>query len=135
MAQPEQLIITFKGGYTMLLFKSGKFRVMGKMVDWSAIPIIREVLREINDEQPDVDIQTMTVVYNYDFKINLLELADLLGCTLDCECFPALQVRKYKPIHINIFSRGKVILCGIREIETVQTIRTELDPVVEFAKI
>jgi TATA-box binding protein (TBP) (component of TFIID and TFIIIB) len=135
LSQPEQLIIKFKAGYTMLLFKSGKFRVMGKMTDWSVIPIIREVLSEIDGEEPDVDIQTMTVVYDYEFKVNLQLLADLLNCSLDCECFPALQIRKYKPVHVNIFSSGKVILCGIREIDTVQRIRDELDPVVTCAKV
>lgn len=135
VSQPEQLVIRFRDGYTMLLFKSGKFRVMGKMTDWSVLPVIYTVLGEISNDVPDVDIQTMTVVYRYDYQVNLLKLADIMGCMLDCESFPALAIRKFKPVHVNVFSSGKVIMCGIRTVDAAESIKAELDPVVIQAKI
>jgi len=128
--QPEQLIIKFTSGGSMLLFKSGKFRVMGGGDDLELVCNAYAVIFQISTEVPEMKVQTMTVTYTYPSKVNLHMVAKEFGY-LDCETFPALQIRKYKPVHVNLFSSGKVIICGIKVFEIAHDIKSDLDSIIE----
>ena len=127
--QPEQLVIKFNDGSTMLMFKTGKFRIMGKVDELSAhcnVLLVTSLLHAY----PEVQLQTMTVVYAYPYRILLDKLSLLIKCHYDLENFPAVQITKYKPIHVNVFASGKVIICGIKDLHDAKNIETELDNII-----
>src|SRR5271156_1730192 len=89
--QPQQLIIRFRDGSTMLVFKSSKFRVMGGKIDNLDAHFNICRITAILDQYPVIMIQTMTAMFTYPHQINLESYYDL-------ESFPAVNVHIYKPI-------------------------------------
>src|SRR3981189_203228 len=132
--QPEQLVIKFNDGSTMLIFKSGKFRIMdGKIDELTAHCNIISVTCKHHNNIPEIILQTMTVVYAYSHSIKLARLSTMIKCHFNTECFPAVQITKFKPIHVNVFASGKVIICGIKNIEDAKNIKNELDCLVNVS--
>ena len=72
----------------------------------AAILNILSVVGQFTDDIPLVTMQTMTGVYGYDRKIHLRKLAEATESLLDLENFPAMQIKKFKPVHVNVFSTG-----------------------------
>ena len=38
------------------------------------------------------------------------------------ELFPALRIREYNPASVNVFTTGKVIVCGLRDADQMSDI-------------
>ena len=76
---------------------------------------------------PEISFQTMTAAYAYPYHINLDKLSELVECYYNPESFPAVQVRRYKPIHVNVFHSGKVTITGLKDLDTAKFIEYELD--------
>ena len=120
--QPQQLIVKFKDGCTLLFFTTGKFRVNAKRVSRArAIRRARIITRLKTIRTPTMELQTMTAVYTLPHKIILIKLADMLQdlkrkpvMHFEPEIFPAVQIIKYKPIHINVFASGSIVICGLK---------------------
>src|SRR5438093_3365722 len=74
--QPEQLIIRLINGNTLLIFKSGCFRIMGKNDDISNHLNIYEILSQFSTDIPEIGLQTMTICYNYGKKLSLNKMAE-----------------------------------------------------------
>ena len=127
--QPEQYIVKFDNRSTMLIFKSGKFRVMGNGDPAAAILNILSVAIQFTDVIPLVTMKIMTGVYGYDRKIHLGKLADATESLLDLENFPAVQIKKFKPVHVNVFSTGCVTICGLKNIDYGNYIKSYLDSI------
>jgi TATA-box binding protein (TBP) (component of TFIID and TFIIIB) len=128
--QPEQYIIKFDNKSTMLIFKSGKFRVMGNGSPEAVIGNILCVATQLTNVIPNVSMQTMTGVYKYDKRIHLHKLMDVVDGFLDLENFPAVQIKKFKPIHVNVFSSGCVTICGLKTAEFGTVIKDYIDSVI-----
>ena len=124
---PEQLIIKFFDGSTMLVFKTGKFRIMGgKWInDLDAhFNIFRVTL--LCDDIPIIKLQTMTAVIQLPHKVNLALLADNVESYYNAESFPAVHVETYKPLNVNVFASGKVVIMGLKQESIVQNIEADL---------
>jgi len=127
--QPRQLIIKFKDGSTILVFKSGKFRIMGgKIEDLDAHFNIYSVTG-LFMQYPKVIIQTMTAVFTYPHKINLALLSRNTKSYYNPESFTAVHVHTFKPITANVFASGKVIITGLKDQETAYDIENKLTSV------
>jgi TATA-box binding protein (TBP) (component of TFIID and TFIIIB) len=118
--QPEQLIIKFRDASTMLMFKSGKFRIMGGADSLDMHFNIYRVTCMFNCV-PDVLFQTMTATCQFPHTINLNSLTTLPS-RYNPEIFPALQLLSYKPISVNVFASGKVTICGLKELDFAQQV-------------
>src|SRR5271167_1149849 len=123
--QPVQLVIRFVNGGTMLVFTSGKFRVMGRIDDLDA-HFNAYCITLLYDDIPDIKLQTMTACFTYPHRINLPLLADNIESQYSAERFPAVHVRKYKPINVNVFASGKVGIMGLRDDTSAINIEHEL---------
>jgi len=67
----------------------------------------------------DMEIQSITVTYNVGFQINILALA----CQMpprermyEPELFPALRMNKFNPVCVNVFSSGKIVILGLKDL-------------------
>src|SRR5579862_4660767 len=74
--QPKQLIIKFFDNVTMLVFKTGKFRIIGKQLDYNkALGLSSCVTSLATLDSPILVLQTMTAVYTHTRPFNLAIVA------------------------------------------------------------
>ena len=134
--KPSQLVIKDEKG-TVICFSNGKMRIMGCIDELEATFLVYKYTMMLDNDfnfQP-VYSQSMTVRVVYNSPINLIkysnESTSSLPLQYEPELFPAVHIKKYKPISVNVFSSGKIIMCGIRDIQQVedimQDIKTDLD--------
>jgi len=136
--KPSQLVIKDKNG-TLILFSSGKMRIMGCIDELDATFLAYKYIMMLDDDcnfQP-VYSQSMTVRVDYTKRINLVKFARECSISLqyEPELFPAVLLKKFKPISVNVFSSGKIILCGVRDIQCVDNIMEELKSDLEMCKL
>ena len=102
--------------FTCILFPSGKCRIMGcrkPITTDSKLPFGIIIDR----------IQSITVTSQLDHSINLNKLAMATECcTYEPELFPALRLTSYRPLCVNVFSSGKIVILGIRTLDYEATI-------------
>ena len=110
--KPQHFI--YKGnGFKILIFRSGKCRIMG-----CKKPITEALPYDIKIER----LQSVTLSCDLGYKVNLLKLAAIMGddCFYEPEIFPAIRYRKYNPLCVNIFATGKVVILGVKTLEYQQ---------------
>ena len=96
--KPRQLVVKDENG-VVIFFSSGKLRVMGCNDDLDATFLYKYTTLIAPYETPEVLLQSMTVKVVFDYCLNLAQLQKLISPSiLELEIFPALQIRKYKPI-------------------------------------
>ena len=140
--KPAQLVIKDVKG-TLLFFSNGKLRIMGCIDELDATFLAYKYTMMLDDDynlQPVYSqSKTVRVVLN-NKRINLSTFVTvctssaLITFQYEPELFPAVLIRKYKPISVNVFSSGKIILCGVREIEQVHDIIHELKPYLDMCQ-
>jgi len=121
----------------VIFFSSGKLRVMGCNDDLDATSLVYKYTTLIAPyETPEVFLQSMTIKVLFGYCLNLAQLQKLISpSTLEFEIFPELQIRKYKPISVNIFTTDNVILCGVKKMGDVDYIINELTPLMHAVKV
>lgn len=113
LSPPRQRVFKTKSSGTMIAFPSGKFRLMGlrkPLENLSNLPFLPE----------SIQLQSCTVVDDLEVDVNLLLLAHLLSpkrCTFEPEIFPAVRLIEFKPLCVNVFSSGKLVLMGVRDLD------------------
>jgi TATA-box binding protein (TBP) (component of TFIID and TFIIIB) len=129
--KPSQLVIKDDKG-TILLFGNGNMRIMGCIDELEATFLAYKYTMMLDGDdcnfQP-VYSQSMTVRVAYNSKINLNKFvceSRILPLQYEPELFPAVLLKKYKPISVNVFSSGKIIMCGVRNVEQVDDIMQDL---------
>jgi TATA-box binding protein (TBP) (component of TFIID and TFIIIB) len=127
---PFQLIIKDEK-CTILFFTSGKFRVMGYKSDdvWDASSVVYKYTSTIDKEYfPLLELQSMTVKAKFDKPLDLHKLSTLIKSNLELELFPVLTITKYKPVTVNVFTTGAIVMCGIKNVEFCDSILNEIQP-------
>lgn len=109
---PYQLVMPIDNVGKLLLFPSGKCRLMGLKT-----PVSEDMRLPLKIN--DLEIQSITVTYNLGRQINLLKVAKQLTCKrcmYEPELFPALRMKRFDPICVNVFSTGKVVILGLKSL-------------------
>ena len=100
---------------------------MGRGDDLDAHFNIFSVTSLHHHNYPDIVLQTLTAAYGYQHPVNLDKLSQVVQCHYNPECFPAVQIKQFKPIHVNVFASGKVTITGLKDIERAREIEDLLD--------
>jgi len=136
--KPSQLVIKDEKG-TIVFFSNGKMRIMGCIDELDATSLSYKYTMMLDDDcnfQP-VYSQSMSIRVVYNVRINLNKFAresTTLPLQYEPELFPAVLLKKYKPISVNVFSSGKIIMCGVRDIQQVDDIMQDLKSDLEMCK-
>lgn len=118
---PKQVILRHKKlKFTFLLFTSGQFRIMGKCNSYSTIMNFLNDISSIYtsiESLPTIVSQTITLQIDQTLcPINLHKLIDQCSddphITFEGERFPAITFTHWKPLHVNLFHTGKLIIMG-----------------------
>src|SRR5271156_2452806 len=116
-----QLVVKSEQG-TVLIFRTGRIRIMGCNNELDAIFLAYTYLLALDEtcDLPPIYTQSMTVkvAFNNVTVINLTKFArecTSLPLQYEPELFPTVLLKKYKPISVNVFSTGKIMICGVRD--------------------
>ena len=96
--------------FKILIFPSGKCRIMGCKVPITELPQLpfRIVIEKL---------MSVSVVLDLKESINLINLSQKSKCIWEPEIFPALRLLKFNPLCVNVFGSGKVVIVGLRCLE------------------
>jgi TATA-box binding protein (TBP) (component of TFIID and TFIIIB) len=127
--KPRMLVIKDKMG-TVIMFPSGKFRVMGCVdaVD-AALLAMKHTLQIDDNDFPRVCSQSYTSRAKLGYSVNLYELCKQCSerTLYEPELFTAVRLCKYNPISVNVFATGCIVACGLKEPEDMYAIVKEVD--------
>jgi len=111
---PYQIVIQIENIGKLVLFPNGKCRLMGLKH-----PITADNSNHIPFKLFDLQIQSLTITHNVGYNINLLKLARNMPYRdrmYEPELFPALRLTKFNPVCVNVFSTGKIVILGLKQL-------------------
>jgi len=116
--KPQQCIKRYEE-YTIVIFKSGKCRIMG----------CKSEPQNLTFPIHNIELQSITVTLDMCQSINLFKLSKILknDCIYEPELFTALRVTRYNPLCVNVFATGKVVILGIKSIDYQYLLDTIID--------
>jgi TATA-box binding protein (TBP) (component of TFIID and TFIIIB) len=127
---PNQLVIKDEKG-TIVLFSSGKFRVMGCIDELDATFLAYKYIEQFtSDDYPDISIQSFTSVAKLEHDVNLNKLAQCNDTNYQPEIFAAVRMTKYKPLSVNVFHTGSIVVCGLKDPEYIFDILKDLESII-----
>ena len=101
--------------WTLLLFNSGKFRVMGKDFELDKIlPLMKFILKCRIQDFPILQSETFVFVLSVPVDLHLAyqKLENRTLFVYEPELFPSLQILKWRPICVNVFHTGRCVILG-----------------------
>lgn len=113
---PKQKVFKTPLG-TMLVFPSGKFRLMGVK---EALTLTSAITNQLPYHVESLQLQSATYVDYFGQEISLQNLAHQLTSQrayYEPEIFPALRLLDYRPICVNVFASGKLVITGFKELD------------------
>src|SRR5271156_5851769 len=134
--KPQQLVVKDSQG-TVIFFNSGKFRVMGGVDELEATFLALKYTLQIDDEHfPEIQSQSYTSRVKLGYQVNLKKLVDQHQQQIlyEPELFCAVRMMKYKPLSVNVFSTGAVVVCGIREPDNIYDIASDINDLCQLYK-
>lgn len=126
---PVQKVLKTSFGGSMLVFPSGKFRLMGvknPLTSYENLPLLPATMT----------LQSCTITGNYGDRIHLSTLANDLTsrrCTYEPELFPAARLLDFNPLCVNVFSTGKIVILGVKDLDGHEELLTKVFAVITFA--
>ena len=127
MAPVQHRIKTFDGS-CMLVFPSGKFRLMGVKKPLTPRQFVRLPLLP-----KSVELQSATIVENLGQSISLITLTNRLTskrCSFEPELFPAARLLQFNPLCVNVFATGTIVLMGVKDLKTVNKLISNVRTVI-----
>lgn len=112
--KPHMHTIRLPKQWTVLLFPSGRFRIMGKNI-YRPHHIVNYLTNCISHSQitRDLDLQSETFVLTFHRKINLYKYSFASRYSdYEPEIFPSLRLKLWSPIMVNLFASGKAVVMG-----------------------
>ena len=120
MVKPAQVTVRTGCGATCVILSKGALRLMGGGGVVTNCEEAREVVQNdvlrywCHEECPQLSLQTMTAVFNLPECINLYKFQKLIPSVYNFELFSAFRLCDFGSVCVNVFSSGKVVLCGIK---------------------
>ena len=113
---------------TLILFSSGKFRVMGCVDAVDATFFAFTYTNKIDsDDVPEIYSQSYTSHTKLGYNVNLCKLSMCEKTLYEPELFTAVRMMKYNPVSVNVFSSGSIVACGLKEPEHFYAIICDID--------
>lgn len=119
---PPLMYVQNCNDFKLIIFKSGKCRLMGCKQPW------QRIIQTIPYRMSNLRIMSATVTFNLEHKINLRKLGDhcyanQIRFCFEPELFPVLRLTTFKPLCVNIFGSGKCVLLGLKHLCYEKVIR------------
>jgi TATA-box binding protein (TBP) (component of TFIID and TFIIIB) len=136
--KPFQLVVRDLSG-TLILFSNGKFRTMGCNDEFDASLLASSYLHKLTTSPskmfPCITLQSYTLRLQLGFRVNLEQMSSNVPCLYEPELFPTLRLKEFKPISVNLFTTGKVMVCGVRDADAIHPMFCNIKRLCEPYKI
>lgn len=126
--RPEMLILTMSNGRHVQLFRRGTVQILGRLRECEAQDMRQELLQRLQIVTTNpLLISNIVVRAQLKNPLHLQKITQSNGNVFyEIELFPAVLIRKWHPAHIALFHNGKLILTGIKSVDTCQEIFSHL---------
>lgn len=115
-------------GGTIIFFPSGKFRVMGCINDVDAVFLAIIYVEKIDASiNPELELQSYTCRAKLPYAINMYKLSQCEQTFYEPELFCSIRMTKYKPLSVNVFSTGSIVVCGLKDPDYMHIIISDID--------
>ena len=106
------------GEFKIIFFKSGKCRIMG-----CKRPLCRKIIAFSSCLKIRVQrIQSITFTHDLQRTINLFKLSkSSYMIQYEPEIFPAARLMDFRPLCVNVFASGKIVITGLRTLQFQKT--------------
>lgn len=119
LTTPFQAVIKVDNKYTLVVFKSGCCRIMGcKEPIYQKIVTIGQIVVQVKR------IQSVTISVEMHRTYNLQEVATQSNVMFEPELFPAARFLNFRPLCVNLFASGKVIILGLKTLHYYKQVQT-----------
>lgn len=118
---PHQQIFPLDGNLKLLVFTSGKCRLMG-----ARGPLTKDLVEQLPLKVLNLRVQSVTLVDHIGCDINLIRLARALprkSFLFEPELFPAVRLTIFNPLCVNVFATGKVVILGAKKLTNRNLVR------------
>ena len=107
-SSPQMHIHKCHDGITIIIFKTGKCRIMGCKTPLSTLTNLPYNIHL-------QCIQSATATYDYGSLINLQALSlHTPHVMFEPELFPAARLQQFNPLCVNVFASGKIVITGLK---------------------
>lgn len=109
---------------------------MGCVDELDAAFLALKYTLQIDDEHfPEIQSQSYTSRVKLGYQVNLKKLVEQQQQILyEPELFCAVRMMKYKPLSVNVFSTGAIVVCGLREPEDIYDIVSDINDLCQLYK-
>jgi TATA-box binding protein (TBP) (component of TFIID and TFIIIB) len=93
---------------------------------------LKYTLQIDNEHTPQIQSQSYTSRVKLGYQVNLNKLVEQQQqqqILYEPELFCAVRMMKYKPLSVNVFSTGAIVVCGLREPEDIYDIVSDINDV------
>ena len=118
--QSPRMFVVRHNDFKLIIFPNRKCRLMG-----CKKPI--NTMDNLPYKITIKSIQSITVTFKVDKSINLYRLSSKVNCRYEPELFPALRLLDYNPLCVNVFTSGKVVVLGIKQLNYNKLIHSIID--------
>ena len=139
--RPRMVVIKLTNGRNIQIFQNGKIQLLGAISNSVALQMkyelqqkltpILEKMQILNRQVTISEWKVTNLVVSVDIK-HRLKLTNVISSSYDMsyepEIFPALLIKRLKPIHIAAFHSGKLILTGLKSVSQIPFILEQLLP-------
>ena len=106
---------------------------MGCIDELEATFLAYKYIEQISsDDYPNISTQSFTSVAKLGHGVNLNKLAERNDTCYQPEIFAAVCMTNYKPLSVNVFHTGSVVVCGLRDPEYIFVILNELKTIINM---
>ena len=125
--RPEMLLLRMSNGHKVQLFRGGAIQIFGPRRQREVELMCREVLRllRIRTIPPLVILNIVICAQLTKKKLCLRKMNDS-HVFYETEIFPAALIDKWEPAHVALFHNGKIVITGIKTVETCYKTLTSL---------
>lgn len=132
--RPEMLLVKMSNGRNVQLFRGGGIQVLGAMTDYEAEKMCQECLWKLkrdcqmeNCQMSNLTLVNMVVHVHLNKHIGLAKIVSSNSkLSYECEIFPAALCTEWHPAHVAAFHNGKVIITGVKSVDSAWTIVNSL---------
>ena len=105
----------------------------------AAFLALKYTLQIDNEHFPQIQSQSYTSRVKLGYQVNLNKLVEQQQqqqqqILYEPELFCAVRMVKYKPLSVNVFSTGAIVVCGLREPEDIYDIVSDINDLCKLYK-
>ena len=126
--RPQMLLLRMSNGRNVQLFRRGTIQILGAISEPEAQAMRQEIVQKLGLlEATPLQISNLVVTA----QLKMSQCSTLIAASNgdvfhEIELFPATLIHKWHPAHIALFHNGKIIITGVKSLESCRSLLTSV---------